>query len=158
MARDREQVSVCCCCQQQQHFCIYVVSSGLNKILGWQFYLISALSLFVSHALNYGSHMPSESWDLGKMAHLWTCQQLEKPKKAERFLKFCWCKYMTCKWQYSNPKTVSDTKHGLELWTNCVWAGDSLAAHKSKKLAQWMSMRWKTYLTSSRREFGMKRW
>jgi hypothetical protein len=33
-----------------------VVSSGLNEILGWQFYLISALNLFVSHVLSCGSH------------------------------------------------------------------------------------------------------
>jgi len=91
MAQDHELAFVCCCCchchwQQQQHFCVYVVSSGLNKVLGWQFYLINTFNLFVSHAPSCGPYMASESWDLGKMAHLWACWRLGKPKKAESFL------------------------------------------------------------------------
>ena len=96
MAQDHEWAVVCCCCchhhwQQQQHFHVYVVSSSLNNVLSWQFYLISALNLFVSHASSCGPHMASESWHLGKTAHLWACRQAEKPKKAESFLSFCWC-------------------------------------------------------------------
>jgi hypothetical protein len=37
------------------------VSSGLNKILGWQFYLMSASNLFVSHAPSCSTHIASES-------------------------------------------------------------------------------------------------
>ena len=96
MAQDRERAFVCCyCChhhwQRQWHFHVYVMSSSLNNVLSWQFYLISALNLFVSHASSCGPHMASESWHLGKMAHLWACQQSEKPKKAASFLSFCWC-------------------------------------------------------------------
>ena len=98
MAQDGEQASVCCCYFHHDNdiFCINVVCSSINKILDWQFYLISALSLSSeSHALSCGSRMASESWDLGKMAHLWDCQQPETPKKAERFLKCCWCQVVS---------------------------------------------------------------
>ena len=95
MAQDHEWAFVCCCCchhhwQQQQHIHVYIVSISLNNVLSWQFYLISALNLFVSHASSCGPHMASESWHLGKMAQLWACWQLEKPKKAASFLSFCW--------------------------------------------------------------------
>jgi len=90
MAQDRERAFVCCCCchrhwQRQRHFRVYVVSSGLNKILSWQFYLISAFNLFCKSCSKLRSSYGFIILRFGKNGTLVSLSASGKAQKGNKF-------------------------------------------------------------------------